>query len=221
MQAKQEKTTNKELRDRVELQLEWNPEVTSTDIGVAADDGVVTLTGFVETYSEKLAAEKAALRTYGVKAVANDITVKPIFKVTDSDLAAKVVDALESQTNVPVRQIKVTVKEGYIYLDGTADWKFQKDAAEKAVSHLRGTTGVINRIEVKPTVSIAGVKDKIEDAFRRSAELDARRVAVTAHDGTVKLWGNVHSWFERHEAEQAAWAAPGVTKVENHIHIVP
>jgi osmotically-inducible protein OsmY len=220
MKAKLETTANKNLRDRVEQQLDWDPEVISTDIGVAASDGVVTLTGFVETYSEKLAAEKATLKTFGVKAVANDIMVKPIAKVTDSDLAAEAVSALAARSNVPDDKIQVTIKNGAIFLDGKVDWKYQKDAAESAVKHLKGATGLFNRIGVKPMVSTTDVQNKIEAAFRRNAELDARRVTVLAHDGTVELWGNVHSWREKSEAEMAAWAAPGVWKVDSHLQIV-
>jgi osmotically-inducible protein OsmY len=221
MKAKMEKTTNKELRDRVEKQLEWEPEVTSTDIGVAADDGIVTLSGFVSTYSEKLAAEKAAQKTFGVRALANDLVVRPIFKITDAEIAGTAIKAIEMRSNIPKEAIKVTVKEGYIYLSGTVDWKYQKDAAENAVAHLFGSKGVFNSIEVKARVSDIVVKDKIEEAFRRNAEIDARRLMITAHDTTVELWGNVRSWTEKREAERAAWAAPGVTAVNSHLHIVP
>ena len=221
MKVKQETTANKELRDRVERQLEWEPEVTSTDIGVGAEDGIITLTGSVGSYSEKIAAEKAAKRTFGVKGVANDISVTPLFKVTDSDIAATAVSALESRSNIPSENIKVTVKGEYIYLDGKVELKFQKEAAENAVNHVRGAKGVINNIEVKPEVSSSDVQDKIVEAFRRSAALDARRLMVTAYDGTVELWGNVRNWTEKREAERASWAAPGVTKVNSHLHIVP
>jgi osmotically-inducible protein OsmY len=220
MKAKLETTANKDLRDRVEQQLDWDPEVLSTDIGVAATDGVVTLTGYVETYSEKLAAEKATLKTFGVKAVANDIMVKPLAKVTDSDLAANAIAALAARSNVPEYKIKVTVKNGAIFLDGKVDWKYQKDAAESAVKYLNGATAIFNRIDVKPVVSTDDVRSKIEAAFRRNAELDARRVTVLAHEGTVELWGNVHTWREKSEAEMAAWAAPGVSKVDSHLQIV-
>lgn len=221
MQTKQQKTTNQELRDRVERQLDWEPAVTSTDIGVTADDEIVTLTGYVESYSAKLAAEKAALGTFGVKGVANDINVKPFTKITDSDITATAVAALESRIDVPSKQIKVILKNSVVYLQGTVDWKYQKDAAENAVSHLYGTTGVINKIEIVSPILTTGVKDKIEAAFLRSAELDARRLTVTAQDGTVELWGNVRTWSEKCVAEKAAWDAPGVTKVENHVHIAP
>lgn len=221
MKAKMEKLTNKELRDRVERQLEWEPEVTSTDIGVAAEDGIVTLSGFVNSYSEKLAAEKAAQKTFGVKALANDLVVRPIFKITDAEIAGTAIKAIETRSNLPKEEIKVTVKEAYIYLSGTVDWKYQKEAAENAVAHIYGCKGVFNSIEVKARVSGVVVKDKIEEAFRRNAEVDARRLTVTAHDTTVDLWGNVRTWTERREAERAAWAAPGVTAVNSHLHIVP
>lgn len=221
MKAKAVKPADRELRDRVEWVLDYDPEVTSTDVGVSTDDGTVTLTGFVGTYAEKLAAERAAKRTYGVKAVANDIEVKPIFKRTDPDIAAAAVAALEARADVPRDKIKVTVKDKWLYLDGTVEWRYQKEAAEFAVRHLGGVAGVVNRVEVKPKVSTTEVHRKIEQALRHSAEIDARRITVTSQDGTVELWGNVHAWAEKEEAERAAWAAPGVRHVENHIYVVP
>ena len=221
MQAKAEKQADKELRDSVVWVLDYDPEVKSTDIGVATTDGTVTLTGFVETYAEKLAAERAAKRTYGVKAIANDIEVKPIFQKTDTDIATAAVLALEARVDVPDDKIKVTVKEGWVTLDGAVDWRFQKDAAESAVKRLTGVLYVTNHIEVKPKVSTTEVRHKIEQAFRHSAELDARRISVTSFDGTVELWGNVRAWAEKDEAERVAWAAPGVRNVENHIAVVP
>lgn len=221
MRTKMEKTANKELRDRVEQQLDWDPEVVSTEIGVGASDGVVTLTGFVETYMEKLAAERASLKTYGVKAVANDIVVRPLAKVIDTEIAAKAVEALAARSSIPAEKIKITVKNGAIFLDGEVNWKFQKEAAASAVKHVRGATDVFNRVVIKPRVSTTDVRAKIEEAFRRNAELDARRLSVAAVDGTVEIWGTVHSWHEKAEAERAAWAAPGVSKVESHLHVVP
>jgi osmotically-inducible protein OsmY len=212
------------LRDRVERELDWEPEIVSTDLGVAADNGVVTLTGFVNSYAEKLAAERATLKIYGVSAVANDIQVKPLFKKTDADIASAALDALQARVDVPDEKIKLTVKDGWITLQGDVDWYYQKNAAEFAVKYLSGVKGVTDNIKVKPQVaqvSTIEVKDKIEDALKRSAELDARRIRVEALDGKVTLSGNVHTWFEKNEAANAAWAAPGVTQVNNQIAVVP
>jgi osmotically-inducible protein OsmY len=210
-----------DLRDRVERQLDWEPEITSTDLGVAAENGVITLTGFVNTYAEKLSAERAALRTYGVSAVANEIQVKPLFKKTDGDIASAALNALQARVDVPDEKIKLTVKEGWITLEGNVDWYYQKNAAEFAVKYLSGVKGVTNNIKLKPQVSTVEVKDKIEDALKRNAEVDARRISVQAADGKVTLRGNVRSWFEKDEAGTAAWAAPGVTEVINQISVVP
>ena len=210
-----------DLRARVERQLDWEPEVTSTKIGVGADDGVVTLTGFVNTYAEKVAAERVTKRTYGVKAIANDIQVKPAFKKTDTEIATSALNALEARVDVPDEKIQVTVKEGWITLDGNVDWYYQKNAAEFAVKFLAGVKGVTDNIRVKPQVSTTEVKLEIEEALKRNAEVDARRITVTSSDGKVTLWGNVRSWMEKDEAETAAWAAPGVTQVRNEISVVP
>lgn len=214
-------SADKDLRDRVEQQLDWEPEVTSTEIGVGTADGVVTLTGFVNTYAEKLAAERIAKRTYGVKAVANDIQVKPLFRKTDTEIATNAVSALESRVDVPDEKIKLTVKDGWVTLEGNVEWYYQKNAAELAVKYLSGVKGVTDNIKVAPQVSTIEVKDKIEAALKRSAELDARRIRVESSDGKVTLSGNVHTWFEKDEAENAAWAAPGVTQVKNQIAVVP
>ena len=210
-----------ELRDRVERQLDWEPEITSTDLGVATENGVVTLTGFVNTYGEKLAAERVTLRTYGVSAVANEIQVKPLFKKTDTDIASAALDALEARIDVPHDKIKLSVQDGWITLEGTVDWYYQKNAAEFAVKYLGGVKGVNDRIKMKPTVSATEVKEKIEDALKRSAEIDARRITVEAFEGKVTLRGNVRSWFEKQEAATAAWAAPGVKEINNQIAVVP
>ena len=209
-----------DLRDRVERQLDWEPEITSTDLGVAADNGVITLTGFVNTYAEKLSAERAALRTYGVSAVANEIQVKPLFKKTDTEIASAALDALQARVDVPDEKIKLTVKEGWVTLQGEVDWYYQKSAAESAVRYLAGVKGVTENIKLKSRVSTFEVKDKIEDALKRSAEVDARRITVQAADGKVTLKGNVHSWFEKTEAARAAWNAPGVKEVSNQIAVV-
>lgn len=219
--AKPTKMSDQYLRDAVMRQIDWEPEITSTDISVSAADHVVTLTGFVHGYMEKVAAEKAAMRVYGVRAVANDIEVKPGVQRTDPEIARDALQALERNLSVPDARIKVAVKSGQIVLEGTVDWHFQRNAAEMAVRDLAGVKGVFNRVEVKPRVSPGDVRSKIEDALRRSAEVDARRVIVDAHDGTVELRGNVHSWNEKEEAARAAWAVPGVMRVENNLAVVP
>jgi VCBS repeat-containing protein len=174
----------------------------------------------VNTYAEKVAAERAALRTYGVSAVANDIQVKPLFKKTDADIASAALDALQTRVNVPHEKIKLTVKDGWITLQGDVDWYYQKNAAESAVRYLEAVKGLTDNILVKPHVSTLEVKDKIEDALKRSAEVDARRISVQASDGKVILKGNVRSWFEKVEAARAAWNAPGVKEVSNQIAVV-
>jgi osmotically-inducible protein OsmY len=221
MTAKYQMAVDNSLRANVQSEIDFVPEIKSTDIHVDAKDGIVTLTGFVHNLPEKLAAEKAAKRVYGVKAVANDIEVKFGTARSDPEIARDIVNALKANVLVPNEQLTVTVKDGWVTLEGKVEWQFQKNSAEADIRKLSGVKGIYDRIEVKPRVSPVQVKAKIEDALRRSAEIDARRVTVEAVDSTVKLFGNVRSWAEKRDAERAAWAAPGVAKVENHIHIIP
>jgi osmotically-inducible protein OsmY len=215
--------TDNELKTHVQSALDWEPSVDPSDIGVSVDDGVVTLRGNVASYAERMAAERAVLHVYGVKAVANDLAVHlgSLFERTDTEIARAAVAALKWNALIPKDKITVTVASGWLTLTGAVDWQYQRDAAFRAVRDLTGVKGVTNSVTVKSHVKSTDVRDKIEAAFKRSAEIDARRVNVTALNGKVILSGNVHSWFERQEAERAAWAAPGVTQVEDRLTITP
>ena len=220
MQTMMEKVTDKQVREAVLRQLEWEPEILSQDISVNAKEGAVTLTGFVHSYAEKVAAEKAAKSVYGAKAVANDIEVRPMTR-TDPEIARDVVEAMKLDSSVPGDGIKAGIREGFITLEGNVEWHYQREAAENCARRVKGVRGVTNNIGVKPKVSTTEVKTKIEAALRRNAEVDARRITVVAQDGTVTLSGNVRSWFEKDQAGRAAWAAPGVSSVIDHMVVVP
>lgn len=214
---------DKELKQQVQSALEWDPSVDTSDIGLSVDEGVVTLRGNVRSYVERLTAEKVALRVYGVKGVANDLVVHLArgFERTDTEIVQAAVNALKWNTMVPYDRVTVTVTNGWMTLNGSLDWQYQKDAATRAVRDLTGVKGVTNNILLESYAKSTDVRDKIEAAFKRSAEIDARRINVTAQDGKIVLSGNVHSWAERKEAERAAWAAPGVTQVDDRLAVVP
>jgi osmotically-inducible protein OsmY len=218
--------TDRELQQHVLDALDWDPGVDAAAIGVSADNGVVTLRGDVSTYAEKQEAERVALRVYGVKAVANDIVVRLAsgHERTDTEIAQAAVAALKWNSVVPPNRVTVTVADGWVTLNGTLYSYHQSAAAERTVRDLRGVKGVSNTILLQRpvrSVSTTDVAAKIEAALKRSAEVDARRIGVSARDGKVVLTGNVRSWAEREDAERAAWAAPGVMEVDDRISVVP
>jgi osmotically-inducible protein OsmY len=212
--------TDEEIRDDVLAELKWDPQVQASEIGVAVKDGVATLTGWVDSYLKKWRAEEDTQRVAGVKAVANDIEVKLATERTDADIAAAAVRALEWDANTLAGKVSVVVSKGWVTLKGEVEWQFQRQEAESVVRRLRGVTGVSNLISVKPQSTPSELKKKIEQALMRSAEVDARSIAVEVQGSKAILKGKVRSWAEKHEAEQAAWLAPGIASVENKIEIV-
>ncbi|CAO3424751.1 BON domain-containing protein [Azospirillum endophyticum] len=215
--------SDSDVKRDVEFEIRWTPALDPTDIGVAVKNGVVTLTGFVHSYLEKFEAEKAVKRVSGVVGVANDLEVRiPSGEERpDPEIARDAVAAIKSWLPLSWESIKVIVKSAWVTLEGTTEWNYQRESAEKAVRQVRGVKGVTNLITLKPQVAPSEIKQKIEEAFRRSAEVDANRITIEANGSEIILKGTVRSWAERQEAERAAWAAPGVTKVENRIVISP
>jgi osmotically-inducible protein OsmY len=216
--------TDSELQRGVMEALAWEPSIDAAGIGVSSESGIVVLTGIVKSLPQKWAAVRVAQRVAGVKAVTDAIIVKlpGDSERSDADIARAAVNALDWNISVPRNRIKVVVEHGRITLEGEVRFHYEKVAAERAVRHLIGVTSVSNLISVKPPkVSVGDVKQRIEQALERAAELDAGKISVEAANGKVTLRGTVNSWTERDEAEWAAWAAPGVSRVENDIRITP
>ena len=210
-----------DIKRDVEDELRWDPDIDATDIGVAVQSGVVTLIGFVRSYAQKTQAERDAKRVAGVVGVANDLEVRlPVLdERPDPEIARDAVSALKAELPYSSENIKVVAKGGWLTLEGAVEWNYARERAESAVKRIRGVKGVTNMISLKPKATPYEIKRKIEDAFRRSAELDASRITVEANGSEVILRGTVKSWAERQEAARAAWAAPGVTRVDNRIAI--
>jgi osmotically-inducible protein OsmY len=207
----------------VKDELQWRPDLNATDIAVSVKNGVVALTGFTHSYVEKYEAESAVKRVAGVVGVANDIEVRlhSMDEKPDPEIAREAVAAIKSQLPYSVESIKVVVEAGWINLEGEVEWQFQRDTAEKTVRRMRGVKGVSNLIKLKPRAQPSEIKRKIQEAFKRNAELDANRIVVEAKGTEVVLKGTVRSWAEREEAERVAWSAPGIIKVENRIIVSP
>jgi osmotically-inducible protein OsmY len=215
------KKTDSQLQHDVMAELEWDPSVDHADIGVSVVDGVVTLSGFVKSYPEKMAAENAAKRVNGVKAIAEEVKVRlpseP--KTADHDIARRILDMFSWNVSIPSEGIKVKVEHGYVTLTGSVDWRYQYDEARKAAGRVAGVIGVNNLIEIKRMPVASDVRERIVAAFKRQADLDAATITVATDGNKVRLGGRVKAWNERVAAERAAWAAPGVTAVEDRIVI--
>jgi osmotically-inducible protein OsmY len=214
--------TDEQVRRDVEAELHWDPEIDDTDVAVKTTNGVVTLVGFVSTYPQKYHAAFVAKRVTGVTALANDIEVRlsPGEGVPDPQLAQDAVAALKVELPMSWDKIKPTVQNHRISLEGTVEWYYQRERAERAMHDLRGVVSVRNSIRIKPTAVASGLKEKIVAAFRRNAQLDADSISIEEHGGEITLRGRVRSWAEREQAVAAAWSAPGVTHVNNEIIMI-
>jgi osmotically-inducible protein OsmY len=213
--------SDKTLKHAVEEELDWEPSIDSEHIGVTVEDGVVTLSGHVGTYAEKFTAEKAAKRVKGVRAIAQEIEIRfPNDKKTSDDqIAKRALDIIAWDSTIPKDKVLVKVQNGFVTLSGEVDWFYQRDDAEHAVRKLAGVKGISNEIKIKPKAYAYDIKERIETALKRNAELEADSIKVSVLDGRVTLDGKVKAWYERDLAERTAWSAPGVVSVVDHINI--
>lgn len=211
-----------QIQQDVQDHLKWNPFLKSSSIGVSVKNGIVTLSGQVENYAQKMEAENAAKKVSGVRGLAEDIQigVSPAYKKTDADIADAVLSALKWNSAVPDDRIRLKVEEGYVTLEGEVEWDYQRTAARNAVANLTGVRNVWNNITVKPKVAPADVKNKISAAFHRTATIDADRISVEVEGTKAILKGKVRTYAERDDAVDAAWSAPGITTVENRLELV-
>jgi osmotically-inducible protein OsmY len=216
--------SDREIERDVKEELKWEPGLPdAADIAVSVENGVVTLAGFVKSYTDKYEAEAAAKRVAGVFGVANDIQVgmPSVDERPDPEIARDAVAAIKTQLPFSSEHIKVVVKNGWVNLEGQVEWQYQRSTAENAVRRIKGVKGVSNLIQLRPRAEPSEIKRRIEEAFRRNAEVDANRIIVETNGSEVTLKGTVRSWIEREEAERIAWSAPGVTKVEDRIVVSP
>jgi osmotically-inducible protein OsmY len=215
--------SDSDIERDVKEELEWDPDLDASDIAVSVKKDVVTLAGFVKSYTDKYEAESAAKRVAGVTAVANDLEVRlpSIDERPDPDIARDAVAAIKSQLPMSSERIKIVVKNGWVTLEGQVEWQYQRQTAESAVRRIKGVKAVNNLIQLQPRARPDEIKRKIQEAFKRNAEVDANRIMVETNGGEVILNGTVRSWVEREEAERIAWSAPGVTKVEDRIVVSP
>ena len=214
--------TDADLKRDVTAELAWDPAVKSTAIGVAVKDGVITLTGHLETFAEKHAAARALRRVAGVKAIALELDVKlsPDHKRSDTDIAAGAEEALKWNTLVPLEVIRLTVDHGWVTLQGEVEWDYQRRSVEKAIRPLMGVVGISNEITLRARPKATDLSRKIEEALTRQAIREAKHIQIDVDGTTVTLSGNVHSWQERDAAQGVAWSAPGVHAVINELRVV-